>query len=179
MTDQDFNFGAISVLIVDDSRNMRSLLRTLLSALGVENIYDAADGNEAFFKLRDYTIDVVLCDIMMEPLDGIAFALKVRRDRNSPDPFVPIIMVTGYTEQSRVIEARDVGVNEFLAKPISANDLAARIISCIDNPRPFVRSPSYFGPDRRRPREGYTYTGPERRRTGSENFVTKPPKRDV
>jgi len=63
---------------------------------------------------------------------------------------VPIIMLTGHTEMHRVIEARDSGVHEFIAKPISAKGLYSRIKSIIDKPRQFVRVGLYFGPDRRR-----------------------------
>lgn len=59
-------------------------------------------------------------------------------------------MLTGYTEHQQVVEARDAGVNEFLAKPISAKPLYQRLAAIIDNPRSFVRTKSYFGPDRRR-----------------------------
>jgi len=76
-------------------------------------------------------------------------------------------MLSGYTEYGRVIEARDAGVNEFLAKPISAKALYQRFAANIDNPRPFIRTKHYFRPDRRR-----QYNGPPRgvpeRRTGEK-----------
>jgi hypothetical protein len=61
-----------------------------------------------------------------------------------------------------VQEARDVGVNEFLSKPVTARGVLSRIAQVVDNPRPYVRTDGYFGPDRRR-RADPDYTGPRRR----------------
>jgi len=87
---------------------------------------------------------------MMDRLNGIEFTRMVRTDEDSPDRFVPIIMLTCYTEKARVFEARDAGVTEFMAKPVSAQSLYDRIASVIEGPRRFVEVGSYFGPDRRR-----------------------------
>ena len=59
-------------------------------------------------------------------------------------------MLTGHSELARVQEARDSGIHEFLAKPISAKSLFTRIAAIIENPRPFINTDAYFGPDRRR-----------------------------
>jgi DNA-binding response OmpR family regulator len=88
---------------------------------------------------------------------------QVRTAEDSPNPFLPIIMMTGHTERHRIFRARDSGVTEFLAKPITAKQLLMRLTNIIENPRPFVRARGYFGPDRRRRSEGYQ--GPERRGT--------------
>jgi DNA-binding response OmpR family regulator len=76
---------------------------------------------------------------------------------------VPIIMITGHTERYRVEAARDAGVTEFLAKPVTAHNLFARITEILERPRAFVRCDRYFGPDRRRHHEIENYTGPWRR----------------
>ena len=72
-------------------------------------------------------------------------------------------MLTGYTEQRRVTAARDSGVSEFLSKPFTVTGLLKRIEALIHSPRPFVRSETYFGPDRRR-RDDPNYRGPDRRK---------------
>ena len=72
-------------------------------------------------------------------------------------------MLTGHTEADRVMEARDAGVTEFLAKPVSALQLFQRIRTIIEAPRQYVRTADYFGPDRRR-RNELDYEGVERRR---------------
>ena len=77
--------------------------------------------------------DVLIVDWHMEPLDGLDFVRLVRTAKDSANSYVPIIMLTGYTEYRRVTDARDAGVNEFLAKPISAGALYLRFASIVDN----------------------------------------------
>ena len=72
-------------------------------------------------------------------------------------------MVTGHTERARVEAARDAGVTEFLAKPITTQNLLTRLIEVVERPRPFIRCAGYFGPDRRR-HKAEDYAGPWRRR---------------
>lgn len=158
-----YKLERLAVLVVDDNKNMRSLVRAILEALGVSHIYDAIDGESAFKKLREQQIDLVIADWNMEPMDGLTFTRKVRTDSDSPDQFVPIIMLSGHTEKARVMQARDAGVTEFMAKPIAARALYARMVAIIEHPRPFVRTASYFGPDRRR--QDMPFPGPDRRAT--------------
>jgi len=87
----------------------------------------------------------------------------VRTDPESPDQFVPIIMLSGHTEKARVMQARDAGITEFMAKPIAARALYARMVAVIEHPRTFVKTASYFGPDRRR--QDMPFPGPDRRST--------------
>lgn len=157
-----YNLERLNFLIVDDNKHMRSLVRSVLHALGARHIEEAADGAEAYARLRTYIADVVICNWQMSPMDGIEFVRLVRTDDDSPNPFVPVIMLTAHTEAQRVVEARDAGVTEFLAKPISAHQLYSRIRAIIEYPRPFVRGQSYVGPDRRRRRDP-DFKGPERR----------------
>ncbi|MHA1108515.1 MAG: response regulator [Alphaproteobacteria bacterium] len=159
-----YSLDNVSVLVLDDNRHMRSLVQSILHALGVKDIAEAADAPEAFKELQHFHADVIIADWHMEPLDGLDFVRLVRTAKDSPNPYVPIIMLTGHTEYSRVCEARDAGVNEFLAKPISAKALYMRFASIIDNPRPFIRTKSYFGPDRRRQNMGAPRGIKERRK---------------
>lgn len=159
----EYNLERLNFLIVDDNKHMRALVTSILHALGVKNCVDAGDGADAFKELRHFPADIIICDWNMDPLDGLDFTRLVRTGKDSPNPFVPIIMLTGHTEMNRVVEARDAGVNEFLAKPISAKGLYSRVRSIIERPRPFVRAGLYFGPDRRR-RPNPSYMGPERRK---------------
>ncbi len=150
MADAYYNLERLNVLVLDDNRNMRTLIESILFALGVRKIHEAPDVKQAFRDLQYFHADIVVTDWQMEPLNGLDFVRMVRSDENSPNPYVPIIMLTGHTELHRVCEARDAGVNEFLAKPISAKALYARITSIIDVARPFIRTKTYFGPCRRR-----------------------------
>ena len=150
MSDAQYNLDRLNVLVLDDNRNMRALIESILFALGVRKLHEAHDVKQAFRDLQYFHADIVITDWHMEPLNGLDFVHMVRSDENSPNPYVPIIMLTGHTELHRVCEARDAGVNEFLAKPISAKALYSRLASIIEYPRPFIRTKSYFGPCRRR-----------------------------
>lgn len=163
----NYNLERLNFLIVDDNKHMRALVKSILHALGAKNVLDASDGADAFKELRHYPADIIICDWNMDPLDGLDFTRLVRTGNDSPNPFVPIIMLTGHTEMNRVVEARDSGIHEFLAKPISAKGLYSRIRAIIEHPRPFVRAGLYFGPDRRR-RELASYMGPERRKDAND-----------
>jgi CheY-like chemotaxis protein len=143
-------FENLRALIVEDNAHMRSLLRALLNSIGVKDIAEAANGQHAIEVLRERKSDLVLSDLAMKPMDGLEFTRYVRTHENSPNPFVPIIMISGHTERYRVEAARDAGVTEFLAKPITAHTLFSRIAEIVERPRAFVRCGGYFGPDRRR-----------------------------
>jgi two-component system chemotaxis response regulator CheY len=163
-------FEHLKALIVEDNQHMRTLLRSLLNALGVTNVLEASNGEDAFALLRDKQPDLILTDLSMTPMDGLAFAREVRMSKASPNPYIPIIMVTGHTERHRIEAARDAGVTEVLAKPITAGNLFQRIGEIVDRPRPFVKCQTYFGPDRRR-HVSEDYAGPFRRRDDFENDV--------
>jgi CheY-like chemotaxis protein len=155
-------FAKLKVLIVEDNAPMRSLLRSLLNSVGISDIVEAGTGGLALTLLREKKCDLVLSDLAMKPMDGLEFSRIVRTSENSPNPFVPIIMITGHTERHRVEAARDAGVTEFLAKPITAHSLFSRLAEIVERPRAFVRCESYFGPDRRR-KTPESHAGPWRR----------------
>jgi CheY-like chemotaxis protein len=161
-------FETLKALVVEDNSHMRTLLRSLLNALGTKHVFEATNGADAFGLLRDARPDLILTDLTMKPIDGIEFTRDVRTSPLSANPFVPIVMITGHTERARVTAARDAGVTEFLAKPITAQNLFLRVAEIVDRPRPFVRCGDYFGPDRRRHRDA-DYTGPWRRQEDFEN----------
>jgi two-component system, chemotaxis family, chemotaxis protein CheY len=156
------SFENLRALVVEDNAHMRALLRSLLHTLGIKNVLEASDGNSGFAELKAHLPDLVLTDLSMEPIDGISLTRQIRGGEGSPNPYVPIIMVTGHTERPRVEAARDAGVTEFLAKPITVHNLMARLAEIVDRPRPFVKCATYFGPDRRR-RKTTDYAGPWRR----------------
>jgi len=152
----------LRVLLVDDNQHMRAIVMTVLAGVGVRNVRETRDGAEALEALRDWPADVAIVDFQMFPIDGVEFTRMVRGAPDSRNPYLPIVMMTGHSEKSRVVEARDAGVTEFVAKPLTARSVLERLQAVIYRPRPFVRSASYFGPDRRR-RDDPTYNGAWRR----------------
>jgi two-component system chemotaxis response regulator CheY len=155
--------SSIHVLLVDDNPNMRAIVAAMLKSVGVGRLTEAEDGAAALELLHiGIVVDIAIVDFRMKPMDGVAFTRAVRNEADSANPYLPVIMMTGHSEKSRVTEARDAGVTEFVAKPVKAQTLLTRIEAVILRPRPFVRSASYFGPDRRRTRTE-SYAGPFRR----------------
>ncbi|MBI1339552.1 response regulator [bacterium] len=162
----------IKVLVVDDNHHMINIVKTILRGFGIKQFVDARDAVEAFDRFRSEVVDLIVCDHAMPILDGTEFVRMVRSADDSTNPFVPIIMLTAYSEKSKVEAARDAGVNEFCVKPVTAVDMYRKLSSIINSPRAFVRSREYFGPDRRRHNPA-GFKGEERREsTGfSKNMV--------
>ena len=158
---------ALQVLLVDDNQHMRAITSAVLQSAGVRKVREAADGAAGLEILREQSIDLAIVDFNMFPLDGVEFTRLVRNSPDSVNPYLPIIMMTGHSEKSRVYEARDAGVTEFVVKPITAKAILDRIQAVIFRPRPFVKNNDYFGPDRRRTTAS-NYKGPRRRATDQD-----------
>ncbi len=156
-----YKLESAKILIVDDMQPMLSLTQSLLKLFGFKEVYTASDGNTGFDLFRKFSPDLVITDWVMEPVDGLEFIQRIRKDSFSPNQYVPIIIMTGYSSRIRVETARDQGITEFLVKPFTAKDLYSRIEHVIEKPRRFVDCTSFFGPDRRR--KHADYAGPRRR----------------
>ena len=155
---------ALRILVVDDNRHAAEIVKSILSSLGAQDIRQASTAHQAFELLQREMFDMTVVDQNLGKGDeGIHLVRRIRNDPQSPSPYMPILMLTGYTEHRRVTAARDAGVSEFLSKPFTVAGLLRRVDALIQNPRPFVRSDDYFGPDRRR-RADPKYTGPDRRK---------------
>jgi two-component system, chemotaxis family, chemotaxis protein CheY len=167
-------FYQLRFLIVDDNAHMRRILRTLLHSFGSRDVYEAEDGAAGLETFTHYLPDMVITDWAMPIFDGLELTQMIRQPGANANPFVPIIMLTGHSEKHRVVAARDAGVTEFLVKPISATALYERILNLIAHPRPFIKTKSYFGPDRRRNVSPH-YVGPERRKGGHADVIGQQP----
>jgi two-component system chemotaxis response regulator CheY len=139
-------FAAAKVVVVDDEHYMRKVVRTMLMSIGVRQAHEAPDGPAGLDVIRAVAPDVVILDWQMPGLDGPAFVRIVRSPETFPYPDVPIIMLTGHGERSRVVEAVKIGVNEFLLKPVSVKALQDRMTSVLTRPREIVKSGDYYGP---------------------------------
>jgi len=156
-----YDISGLNILILEKHLLMRNLMKQVFHTFKVSSVYITDDPLEAYESALQTTPDLILSD-WSHDLDGIDFLHRMRLSADSPDPFVPIIVVTAKSTLKNVFEARDAGMTEFLAKPVSAQTIYNRICATIEQNRPFVRTNSFFGPDRRR-RKG-TFGGPERRR---------------
>lgn len=165
-----YRFDRLKVLVVDDNVHMRKLVTTILQAFGISQITEAEDGERAWQSLRDTNPDVIVLDWVMEGMSGVDLVRRIRSNPGAPNPFVPVIMLTGHTSLEHVREARDAGANEFIAKPVSVKTMMSRLVAVIEHPRPYVRTGSFFGPCRRR-RNTHEYQGPERREQSKEQVA--------
>ena len=157
-----YTLDKAKILVVDDMKPALQLVKSVLQIYGFKDVLTAHSGEEAFELVCKHDPDLIITDWMMEPMNGLDFTKKVRSDPLSPNPYVPILMMTGFSSRIRVEEARDFGITEFLVKPFTSKDLYVRIAQIIEKPRQFVDAGSFFGPDRRR-RDSAEYEGPKKR----------------
>lgn len=113
----------MKIMLVDDSRTMRNIQKSVLSQIGYTEIVEASDGVDALSKVQAQTPDLILLDWNMPNMDGMTF-LKQFRER---DKATPVIMVTTEAEKARVIEAIKAGVNNYVVKPFTPEVLSERI----------------------------------------------------
>jgi CheY-like chemotaxis protein len=156
----NYDFESLTVLLVEDSKFMRSLLTNSLRVLGVGTIITRDHGGEAieFLKLVKEDpmkagcqgVDIIISNWQMSPVDGMMLLRWLRRHADSPDRFIPFIMISAFSGKERVARAREMGISEFLTKPFTIKSVCDKIILTIEKQRQFVHTSSYFGPDRRR-----------------------------
>jgi DNA-binding response OmpR family regulator len=151
----------LNILVADDHKIMRTIMGQIIKAIGCETARFAKDGAEAFREIVSFPPDIAIIDLQM-PHDGLSLLKDIRRGAASPDPTLPVIMMTSLTNRRTVLAARDAGATEILGKPFTPEAILSRVASVIDHPRTFVRSANFVGPDRRR--AGLRdYAGPFRR----------------
>ncbi|HWA01068.1 MAG TPA: response regulator [Caulobacterales bacterium] len=166
---QQRTLASVDVLIVDDNAPMRSLLRSVLRAVGVVRIREATDGRDALALLDMKPADVILLDHAMPGMTGLEVARALRASPDHPAHKARIVMITGYGDRTHVSEARDAGVDEFLVKPITTRALLLRLEAALARGRDFVDVEGFQGPDRRR--RVAAAPGGRDRRTGDETLI--------
>ena len=161
--------AALRILVIDDNRQMRTIIGSILNAAGVGALHMASNGHRGLEAMTQHQIDVVYVDYEMPVMNGLEFISAVRR-MDSSDRYMPIIMLTGHADYVRLDGARDRGVTEFLCKPVTAKAILTRLNAVILQPRAFVDSTHYFGPDRRRSRSA-SHNGRLRRATDIQGVL--------
>ncbi len=125
---------ALRALIIDDQRTMRSIVRRLLSQVGIIDVTEAAGGAEAFDLLEaagEQPPDFVICDLHMEDGDGMAFCNKIRRHKNGNIAQIPVLILTGDSDSFLHEVALQIGAVNVLTKPISGPDLEREIYHAV------------------------------------------------
>ena len=142
------------VLLVEDDARLRRYLSSTLTVLGFRKITEAENGQQALELFKAYRTgfryDFIITDWEMPEMTGLELLQEVRQDITHPDYTIPILMCTGMAQKRHVIEARDFGTTEFIAKPFTVEQLAQKLTSLLEKPRHFIISDLYVGPCRRR-----------------------------
>lgn len=159
---QAYDLHNLSILVLEKHLLVRKLLTDVFSEFGVPTVQSTPDPEIAWEMFMQFSADLILCD-WTQDLDGMEFLTRVRQHEDSPDPFVPVVICTANTRYTHVCTARDKGMTEFLAKPVSAHTIYSRVCAVVENHRPFIRVSDFFGPDRRR-HMNESFGGIERRK---------------
>lgn len=174
---QAYSLKSFRVLAVEDYPFMADLISTMLREFGVGHIVQAINIQEAKEVLTLFNsesadprnaIDIVITDWLMPDGDGPELLKWIREHRKAQIKFLPTILCSAYASEDVVKVARDSGANEALVKPVSAIKMARRMLHVVDNPRPYIKAPNFFGPDRRRRKE--RFEGEDRRKMKAEEI---------
>ncbi|WCL54841.1 response regulator [Gimibacter soli] len=142
--------GSPRILLVEDIDFMARLVMAQLQAAGYKSVTIAHDGAEAMEALVQKPYDMLITDWMMTPVGGRELCHNLRRAADSPCPGIAIIAVSAHIDHNAIDEMLKAGVDEVVAKPIALDELLKRVRTVTTEPRQFVRTKTYFGPDRRR-----------------------------
>ena len=121
------NFEDIGVLVIDDSKFIRDTIRRILRNIGVGKIGLAPNGMRGLKALTEDDYDVVLCDLSMEPINGMRFVEFLRKHEKKSIRDLPVIVLTVHNEKEIVEKAIDQGINGYLLKPVSIQTVRERI----------------------------------------------------
>lgn len=165
-----YDFSNLNVAIADDSAFFRTALRSVLLGFGIRDVFEVEDGKQCLAVVEKQRPDILFLDWEMPVLSGPEVMLDIRR-KDGPHPYLPVIMVTSHTELERVQRATTLGIHELLCKPIAAKPVYQRLLSVVMNPRPFVRTASYFGPMPRNGKPPKEDSDPELIEEGDDAFM--------
>ncbi|AWJ84538.1 response regulator [Azospirillum sp. TSH58] len=116
-------FGDFSVLVIEDESFTRMVLARMLAALGFRSVHQAADGEAGLAAVRAHGPDLVVCDVEMQPMDGLGFLKALRASPDARHRALPVVFMTNRADQSRVDEAAAFGADTFILKPATPASL--------------------------------------------------------
>ncbi len=154
-------FQSYSAVILDEDAFMAKLLEAILISFDFEKIIITHTAEQALQDIKHAKPDCLLLDWLSMDKKELSFARFIRCGQESPDRSLPIILCTGHTDIRKIVAARDNGVTEIVAKPMSPHQVMAKLDSALFKKREFVETENYVGPDRRR--RSIPYSGEERR----------------
>jgi CheY-like chemotaxis protein len=149
MRRSNINLGGLSFLVADSNPYGLTLVHGILRGFGVTKTTEVRDANSALQILSDHCPDIFLCDAQLLPVGGLEFIRFIRHRADLSFRAVPILAMTSDTRVNEIRRARDCGANMILARPTSPSALYDRLVWIALNPRNYIDSPNYSGPDRR------------------------------
>jgi CheY-like chemotaxis protein len=162
MASERLNFSGVRALIVDGDPHAARILSQILRGFGLSQQVVADSGEEAQRHLKQASFDLVICEVVHPDMQAVDLLRWIRRQAEGIK-FVPIIVLTGYSDIGNVTSARDSGASLVVKKPVSPAVLLDHITWAARTPRPFVETSSYIGPDRRFKNDGPPGGGEGRR----------------
>jgi two-component system chemotaxis response regulator CheY len=126
----------LRVLVVDDNAYARAISAQNLRKLGVGSVVEAPSGTEAILVLLEQSFDFMLMDWYMPDVSGAGLIQVLRDPRFGPASQMPVIMMTAYASRDNLVRARELGVNEVLAKPFTAEQLGTAMGRVLLSGRP-------------------------------------------
>ena len=155
MASLTMNLRDLVILIADPSSYMSMLVHSMLRGFGTNKVLEVRNSNGVLQILSTQKIDILICDARLPPHGGLQLTRAIRRKEDNENRTMPILIMTSDGRETTVKLARDAGANMVIAKPMSPVSLYDRLAWIAFNPRQFVETATYFGPDRRFKIEGY------------------------
>lgn len=155
MKNSTINLRDLVILVADPNSYLRRVVNGMLRGFGANKVLEVEHATGLFQALSSQKIDLLLCDMRLPPHGGLKLTRTIRRNSDNENRTLPILLMSSDTSESTVKNARDAGANIVVAKPMSPSGLYDRLGWIVFNPRPFVDTATYFGPDRRFKIEGY------------------------
>ncbi len=155
MNSAAINLRDLVILIADPSPYLGMLTQSMLRGFGATKVFDVRSSIAVMKTLTGQKVDILLCDARLPPHGGLNLTLAIRRNTSNENRTLPILVMCNNAHVSTVKQARDAGANMVVAKPMSPSSLYDRLTWMAFNPRKFVDTATYFGPDRRFKIEGY------------------------
>lgn len=120
----------MKILIVDDFAIMRKIIKNLLRNLGYKDLYEAENGKEAYFMIKKQKFDLIVTDWNMPEIDGYELLKLIRM--NDDISSLPVIMVTAEAKKQQIVAAAKAGVNGYIIKPFTGNQIKEKIAKIFD-----------------------------------------------
>jgi two-component system chemotaxis response regulator CheY len=127
--------ASVRVLVVEDNDFIRELVATMLRDIGFQDIAQARDGHDAWSQIETADPGLIICDISMQPMDGLEFVETLRRHPWPRAGEVPVIFLTSHTEAAIVKRAFKLGVEAYVVKPVQKKQLEVRVMTTLERSR--------------------------------------------